>query len=71
MFLKFFKPIIPSFRNKKRVVSFLSNLNINIKLNKNFFKQRLYNKHKFLTKTNKIYLLDIFKSMYSSLLCFN
>lgn len=50
MFLKKFKPLYTSVRNKKKIVSFLSYINNHLSLKKKFFKKKIKKNHKFLKK---------------------
>ena len=79
MFIKLYKPKCPSYRNKIRVSSFLSNIKGDKSLKISFFKKKIYNNHKFLSNSNTIYklnmnktyigynyLIKLFKSSYSN-----
>jgi len=79
MFIRFYKPFTTSYRNRITVTSFLSSIKFNNKIKFSFFKKKIYNNHKFLSKTNCVFnlnmkkplsglsiLIKIFKSSYSN-----
>ena len=63
MFIKLFKPTLPSQRNKKIVTSTLSSPSFLKNLRYQFFKKKIFNKHKFLNHTNSIFKLNFLKSL--------
>ena len=58
LFIKLFKPVSSSLRFKKKVSSSMSSKLINCDVKLQFFKQRVYNNHKFLSNTNSILKLN-------------
>lgn len=70
MFLKFFKPTIVSFRNKKKVLSFLSSLKTHINYKKSLLKLKLATHHKFLNNSNSTYVTNVENEIHGSYIIF-
>lgn len=62
--LNFYKPFTPSYRNRRTVTSFLTSCVVNKSIKFSFFKKKIKNKHKFMPKSNRAYLLNMVKPIY-------